>query len=48
MVRYEIRVIGLPVGTKKNKRDYLQEVVSGKPAELVRALIPMKNAQASF
>ena len=30
------------------QRDLLQETVNGEPAELVRALIPMEDAQASF
>ena len=29
-------------------RDFLQEAVNGEPAELVRALVPMEEAQASF
>ena len=30
------------------KRDFLQEAVNGEPSELVRALVPMEDAQASF
>ena len=30
------------------QRDFLQEAVNGEPAELVRALVPMEDAQASF
>ena len=43
-----MRVVGVPVGTEKFQRDFLQEAVNGEPAELVRALVPMEDAQASF
>ena len=43
-----MRVVGVPVGTEQFKRDFLQEAVDGEPAELVRALDPMEDAQASF
>ena len=33
---------------KQFQRDCLQEAVNGEPAELVRALVPMEDAQASF
>ena len=48
MVRQGMRVAGVPVGTQHFKRDFLQKVVGGEPAELVRALVPMEDAQASF
>ena len=35
-------------GSTSWKRDFLQEAVNGEPAELVRALVPMEDAQASF
>ena len=47
VVRQGMKVVGLPVGTKHFKRDFLQEVINGEPAEPVRALIPMEEAQAS-
>ena len=47
-VRQGMRVVGVPVGTKQFKRYYLQETVSGEPAEFVRALVPMEDTQASF
>ena len=43
-----MRVVGVPVGTAQFQRDFLQEAVSGEPAELVRALVPMEDAQAIF
>ena len=48
VVRQGMRVVGVPVGTEQFPRDFLQEAVNGEPAELVRALVPMKDAQASF
>jgi len=36
------------VGTEKFKRDFVKEAVNGETAELVRALVPMDDAQASF
>ena len=48
VVRQGMKVVGVPVGTEQFQRDFLQEAVNGEPAELVRALVPMKNAQASF
>ena len=43
-----MRVVGAPVRTKQFQRDFLQEAVNGESAELVRALVPMEDAQASF
>ena len=40
--------VGVPVGAQQYKQDFLQKVVNGEPAELVRALVPMEDAQASF
>ena len=40
--------MGVPVGTEQFQRNFLQETVNGEPAELVRALVPMEDAQASF
>ena len=48
VVRQGIRVVGVPVGTEQFERNFLQEAFIGEPAELVRALVPMKDAQASF
>ena len=48
MVRQGMRVVGVPVGTEQFQRDFLQEAVNGEPAELVRALVPMEDAQTSF
>ena len=48
MVRQGMRVVGVPVGTEQFQRDFLQEAVNGEPAELVKALVPMEDAQASF
>ena len=39
---------GVPVGTEQFQRDLLQETVNGEPAEHVRALVLMEDAQASF
>ena len=43
-----MRVVGVPVGTEQFKRDFVKEAVNREPAELVRALVPMDDAQASF
>ena len=43
-----MRVVGVPVGTDQFKREFLHEAVNGEPAELVRALVPMTDAQASL
>ena len=48
VVRQGMRVVGVPVGTEQFQRDFLQEAVNGEPAELVRVLVPMEDAQASF
>ena len=48
VVRQGKRVVGVPVGTEQFQRDLLQEAVNGEPAELVRALVPIEDAQASF
>ena len=48
VVQQGMRVVGVPVGTEQFQRDFLQEAVNEEPAELVRALVPMEDAQASF
>ena len=48
VVRQEMRVVGEPAGTEQFQRDFLQETVNREPAELVRALVPMEDVQASF
>ena len=48
VVRQGMRVVGVPVGTEPFQRDFLQGAVNGEPDELVRALVPMEDAQASF
>ena len=48
VVRQGMRVVGVPVGTEQFKHDFLHEAVNKEPVELVRALVPMKDAQASF
>ena len=48
VVRQGMRVVGVPVGTEQFQRDFLQEAASGEPAELVRTLVPMEDAQVSF
>ena len=48
VVRQRMRVVGVPVGTEQFQRDFLQGAVNGEPAELMRALVPMEDAQASF
>ena len=48
VVRQGMRVVGASVGTELFQRDFSQEAVNGEPAELVRALVPMEDAQASF
>ena len=48
VIRQARRVVGVPVGTEQFQRDFLQEAVNGEPAELVRALVPMEDAQAIF
>ena len=46
--RQRMRVVGVPIGTEQFKRDILQEAVNGESAELVKALFPMEDAQASI
>ena len=41
-------VVGVPVGSEQLKRDSVKEAVSREPIELVRALVLMNGAQASF
>ena len=48
VVRQGMRVVGVSVGTEQVHRDFLQQAVTGEPAELVRALVPIEDAQASF
>ena len=48
VVRQGMRVEGIPIGTEEFQRGSLQETVNGEPAEFVRALVPMEDAQASF
>ena len=43
-----MRVVEVPFGIEQSKYDFLQEAVNGEPAELVRALVPMEEVQASF
>ena len=43
-----MRVVGVLVATKYFKRDFLQELVDEKPAELETVLVSMEDAQASF
>ena len=48
VVRQGMRVVGVPIGTGQFQRDFLQEAVNEEPAELVRALVLIEGAQASF
>ena len=48
VVQQGIRVVGVPVGIEQFQHNFLQEVVNGESAELVGALVPMEDAQASF
>ena len=48
VVRQRMRVVGVPVGKEQFHCDFLQDAVNGEPAELVRALVLMEDAQASF
>ena len=48
VVRQGMRVVGVPVGTEQFQRDFLQGAVNGEPAELVKALVLMEDAQAIF
>ena len=48
VVRQGMRVVGVPVGTNQFQLVFLQEAVNGEPTELVRALVPMEDTQASF
>ena len=43
-----MRIVEVPVGTERFQRDFLQEAVNGESAELVRAIVQMEDAQASF
>ena len=48
LIRQGMRAVGVSVGTEQFQCDFLQEAVNGEPAELVRSLVPMEDAQASF
>ena len=48
VVRQGMRDVRVPVATEQFNRGFLDEAVKGEPAELVRALVPMKDAQASI
>ena len=48
VVRQGMRVVGVPAGTEPFKRDFLQEVINGEPAELVGVLVPIEDARASY
>ena len=48
VVQQGMRVVGIRVETEQFQCDFLQEAVNGEPAELVRALVPMEDAQARF
>ena len=43
-----MKVVGVQVGTEQFQRNFLQKAVNREPAELVRALVPIEDAQASF
>ena len=43
-----MKVVGVSVGTGQFKRDFLQGAVNGEPAELMKALVPVEDAKASF
>ena len=43
-----MRVVGITIGPEHYMWNFVQEVLSGEPAELVRALVPMEEAQTSF
>ena len=40
--------MGVPVGTEQFQCDFLKGEVNVEPTELVRALVPMEDAQVSF
>ena len=49
VVRQRMRVVEVSVGTEQFKNsNFLQEMVNGEPAKLVRVLVPMEDAQAIF
>ena len=48
VVQHGMRVVGVYFGTEQFKRNFLQDVVNKELAALVRALVPMEDAQASF
>ena len=43
-----MRVVGVPVGTADYQRESVETAMREDPAELLRALVPMEDAQASF
>lgn len=43
-----MREVGVPVEKEQLERDVLQQACNGEPAELVKSLVSMKDAQASF
>ena len=48
VVRQGMRVVWVPGETKKIKWGLLREVVSIEPVELVRAIVPMEDAQVNL
>ena len=48
MALQRILVLGVRVRSEYFKRSFLQEVVDGEPAELLRTLVPMDDAELSF
>ena len=43
-----LSVVGVPVGTEDHQRQFVSETMRGEPAELLRKLVKMEDAQASF
>lgn len=43
-----MRVAGVPVGTETLQRQFAAEAMRGDPAELLRTLVPIEDAQAAF
>ena len=48
VIREEMRIVGVPVGTEQSKRDFFQEAVNREPDTFVRALVWMEISQRAF
>ena len=48
MVQQNLQVVGVPVGMKQFKLDFLPKMVDRVPAKFVKAFVPLEVAAATF